>query len=125
MFERLVKANLTLNLAKCEFGKATVTYLGMEVGQGQVRPVEAKVTAIAEFPFPTTSRELRRLLGMAGFYRGFCKNCSTVVSPLTSLLSPSKYYEWSAESQHAFDSVKTLMCIAPVLMAPDFTQNVN
>ncbi len=108
---------------KCEFGKATVTYLGMEVGQGQVRPVEAKVTAIAEFPFPTTSRELWRLLGMAGFYRDFCKNCSAVVSPLTSLLSPSKYYEWSAESQHAFDSVKTLMCIAPVLMAPDFTQN--
>ncbi len=46
---------------------------------------------------------------MAGFL--FCKNCSTVVSPLTSLLSPSKYYEWSAESQHAFDSGKTLMCI--------------
>ncbi len=25
VFEQLVKANLTLNLAKCEFGKATVT----------------------------------------------------------------------------------------------------
>ncbi len=119
VFERLGKANLTLNLAKCEFGKATVTYLGKEVGQGQVRPVEAKVTAIAEFPVPTTRRELRRFLGMAGYYRSFCKNFSTVVSPLTSLLSPSKHYEWSAESQHAFDSVKTLMCNAPVLMAPD------
>ncbi len=59
---------------------------------------------------------------MAGYYRGFCKNLSTVVSPLTSLLSSSKSYEWSAESQHAFDSVKTLMCNAPVLMAPAFTQ---
>ncbi len=94
----------------------------LEVGQGQVRPVEAKVRAIAEFPFPTTSRELRRLLGMAGFYRDFCKNFSTVVSSFTSLLSPFKYYEWSPVSQHAFDSVKMLMCIAPVLMAPDFTQ---
>lgn len=122
VFERLFKANLTLNLAKCEFGKATVTYLGKEVGQGQVRPVEAKVTAITEFPVPTTRRELRRFLGMAGYYRSFCKNFSTVVSPLTSLLSPSKSYEWSAESQHAFDSVKILMCNAPVLMAPDCTR---
>jgi len=34
--QRLEDASLTLNLAKCEFGKATVTYLGKQVGQGQV-----------------------------------------------------------------------------------------
>ncbi len=119
VFERLRKANLTLNLAKCEFGRATVTYLGKKVGQGQVRPVEAKVTAIAEFPAPTTRRELRRFLGMAGYYRSFCKNFSTVVSPLTALLSPSKPFKWSVECQYAFDCVKTLLCNAPVLVAPD------
>lgn len=119
VFERLRKANLTLNLAKCEFGRATVTYLGKKVGQGQVRPVEAKVTAIAEFPAPTTRRELRRFLGMAGYYRSFCKNFSTVVSPLTALLSPSKLFKWSVECQYAFDCVKTLLCNAPVLVAPD------
>ncbi len=30
-------------LAKCEFGKARVTYLGKVVGGGQVRPVEVKI----------------------------------------------------------------------------------
>ncbi|KAI2664116.1 Transposon Ty3-I Gag-Pol polyprotein [Labeo rohita] len=49
-----------------------------EVGQGQVRPVEAKVTAIVEYPVPTTHRELQRFLGMGGYYRSFCKNFSTV-----------------------------------------------
>ncbi len=63
MFERLVKANLTLNLAKCEFGQVTVTYLGMEVGQGQVRPVEAKVTAMTECPVPTTPQKVAEALG--------------------------------------------------------------
>jgi len=119
VFERLRAANLTLNLAKCEFGRATVTYLGKEVGQGYVRPVEVKVTAIAEFPVPATRRELRRFLGMAGYYRSFCKNFSTVVTPLTSLLCPSKKFEWSAECQNAFDCVKMLLCNAPVLVAPD------
>ncbi|XP_041662955.1 trace amine-associated receptor 1-like [Cheilinus undulatus] len=39
---RLARASLTLNLAKCDFGKATVTYLGRQVGQGPVKPLTAK-----------------------------------------------------------------------------------
>lgn len=53
VFHRLAAALLTLNLAKCEFSKATVTYLGKQVGRGQVRPVEEKVMAITSFPVPT------------------------------------------------------------------------
>lgn len=34
VFEHLAKASLTLNLAKCEFGQATITHLGKQVGQG-------------------------------------------------------------------------------------------
>ena len=34
VFGRLSEANLTLNLANCEFGQATVTYLGKIVGRG-------------------------------------------------------------------------------------------
>lgn len=88
-----------------------------------MHPVEAKVTAIAEFLVPTTRRELRRFLGMVGYYRSFCKKFSTVVHPLTTSLSPSKPFEWSVECRHAFDCVKTLLCNAPVLIAPDCTQN--
>lgn len=120
VFQRLEDASLTLNLAKCEIGKATVTYLGSQV-QGQVRPVEAKISAILEFPAPSTRRELRRFLGMAGYYRSFCRNFSTVARPLTDLLSPSKSFVWSSESQQAFESVKALLCSAPVLSAPNFS----
>ncbi len=43
VLQRLSDARLTVNLAKCEFAKATVTYLGKVVGNGTVRPVQAKV----------------------------------------------------------------------------------
>lgn len=56
VFTRLAQASRTLNLAKCDFGKATVTYLGRQVRQGQVRPVEAKVSAITDCPVPTTRK---------------------------------------------------------------------
>ena len=54
-----------MNLVKSKFGHAHVTYLGHIVGQGQVRPVTAKMDAIVNYPAPTTKREVMRFLGMA------------------------------------------------------------
>lgn len=122
VFTRLAQASLTLNLAKCEFGKATVTYLGKQVGQGQVRPVEAKVAAVTECAVPATRSALRRFLGMAGYYRSFCRNFSTVAQPLTNLISPKVDFVWTHECQHAFECVKTLLSHAPVLAAPNLSK---
>jgi len=55
LFDRLACAQLTINLAKCEFAKATVTYLGRVVGQGTVSLVRAKVQAIDDCAPPPTS----------------------------------------------------------------------
>ncbi len=125
LFERLVWARLTVNLAKCEFAKATVTYLGKVVGQGVFCPVEAKVQAVKHFPQPSTKKELMRFLGMAGYYRAFCKNFSVVVSPLTNLLKAKAEFIWSTQCQEAFDAVKALLCLAPVLAAPNFGKSIN
>ncbi len=73
VFKCLRNANLTLNLSKWEFGCATVSYLGKEVVNGQVRPLNSKVQAILDFPVPTSKKELRRFFGMTGYYRCFCK----------------------------------------------------
>lgn len=51
-FHCLAQASLTFNLAKCEFAKATVTYLGRAVGQGQVHPINAKVVRLKIIPHP-------------------------------------------------------------------------
>uniref|UniRef100_A0A674PAM1 Gypsy retrotransposon integrase-like protein 1 n=1 Tax=Takifugu rubripes TaxID=31033 RepID=A0A674PAM1_TAKRU len=118
LFQKLVMAKLTINLAKCEFARATVTYLGKVVGRGKVRPVSAKVQAIDAFPSPTTKKELMRFLGMVGYYRNFCVNFSTVVSPLTDLLKGNSKFHWSECCQRAFDNAKLLLSSAPVLAAP-------
>ena len=57
-FDKLKEAKLTINLAKCEFGCAQVSYLGHVVGQGEVKPIDAKVKAISEFPIPKNKKEL-------------------------------------------------------------------
>lgn len=118
LFQRLQDAHLTVNLAKCEFARATVTYLGKVVGQGQVKPVRAKVQAIDSFPPPTSKKELMRFLGMVGYYRNFCQNFSTVVAPLTDLLKAKVQFKWSSACQKAFENIKFLLSTAPVLSAP-------
>ena len=56
LFARLRQAHLTVNLAKCDFLQATVEYLGHVVGQGCVRPIDAKVDAIVKYPVPTNKK---------------------------------------------------------------------
>lgn len=59
-------------------------------------------------------------LGLVGYYRSFCPNFSTVVSPLTDLLKGSTKFEWALYCQRAFDNVKMLLVTATVLMSPRF-----
>ena len=119
-FKRLSDAKLTINLPKSEFCHASLTFLGHIVGQGQVRPVEAKVEAISDFPVPTGKRQLMRFLGMAGYYRKFCNNFSVIAEPLTNLLGKKVRYVWSEACQKSFDQLKAILKSAPVLSAPRF-----
>ena len=119
-FDRLSDAKLTVNLAKSEFCHANLMFLGHIVGQGQVKPVEAKVEAISDFPVPTGKRQLMRFLGMAGYYRKFCNNFSVFAEPLTNLLSKKAKYVWTDDCQKSFDKLKAILRSAPVLLAPSF-----
>ncbi|XP_076059649.1 uncharacterized protein LOC143036286 [Oratosquilla oratoria] len=59
LFDKLVSANLVLNLTKCEFVQAKVHYLGYVIGQGELAPPQAKVEAILRIPVPQTKKEIR------------------------------------------------------------------
>lgn len=119
VLERLKEANLTINLEKSDFGRAQVQYLGYIVGLGQVAPLESKVQAILEYPNPRNRRELRRFLGMVGYYRRFCPNFATVAEPLTYLLKKDQRFLFNNVCVNAFCTLKTMLCSAPVLAAPD------
>ena len=119
LFARLSDANLTINLSKSVFARAEVTYLGHVVGNGKVKPIQAKIEAIQRFPVPNNRREVMRFLGTVGFYRKFCKNFSDVSEPMTNLLRKDVKFVWSDTCQKSFDKLKSLLVTAPVLLSPD------
>ncbi|XP_071551747.1 uncharacterized protein [Panulirus ornatus] len=122
VLRKLQDAHLTIKLAKSTFCSAQVTYLGHEIGKGNVRPKSANVSAILSYPTPDTKKSWMRFLGMAGFYRRYCPNFSSVVAPLTRLTSGKVTFKWTEECQEAFNHLKTYLSHAPVLMAPNFAQ---
>ena len=127
LFDRLREANLTVNLEKSVFVKTEVTYLGHKVGNGKIAPNSVKVVGILDYPTPSTRKQVRRFLGMSGFYRRFCKNFSEIVSPLTDLLckgnEKDKKMKWTDKCEESFIEVKKMLSNEPVLMAPDFCKD--
>ena len=61
-----------------------------------------------------------QFLGMAGYYRKFCKNCSGIAEPLTNLLKKSTKFKWNDKCLDAFHRLKAILKSATVLLVPDF-----
>lgn len=69
LFQRLREVQLAARPSKCFLAFKELEYLGHHVGSGKMWPVSEKVEKIREAPQPTTKKELRAFLGLAGFYR--------------------------------------------------------
>ena len=80
-----------------------------------------KVKAIQEWPTPSSIPALRSFLGLAGYYRRFVKDFGRITLPLTDLLRNDVKFQWQAQQQQAFDSLKQAISSAPVLLVADDT----
>ncbi|KAK3560078.1 hypothetical protein QTP86_033801 [Hemibagrus guttatus] len=120
VLHRLRDHNLFLKAEKCLFHQPTVQFLGYVIDHSGVRMDEKKVTAVRDWPTPTTVKELQRFLGFANFYRRFIRGYSSVTSPLTNLLrNKPKTLVWTPAATHAFQTLKQAFTTAPLLGHPD------
>ena len=120
IFDRLDKAGLTINPSKCRFYASSLTFLGHTLSGDGIRPNHLKVEVIRRFPQPKSAAEVRRFLGIAGFYRSFIKDYGKIAAPLTNLLRKDVHFAWGSDTQEAFDLLKSALVTAPVLTFPDY-----
>jgi hypothetical protein len=121
VFVRLRKANLKLNLKKCELFRSEVQYLGHVVTRQGIATDCRKVEAVRSWPVPKSKKELRSFLGLCTYYRRFVQSFAEVVRPLNRLTQKETSFSWSAECNEAFLKLKELMTTAPVLAYPTST----
>ena len=79
-------------------------------------------TAIQTYQRPSTKKELKGFLGLAGFYRAFIADFAHGSQPLNALTSESSNYAWSDDCEHAFTQLKDKLLSEPVLQFPDLGQ---
>ena len=103
LFRRLLAAGMTIRPTKCLFGVNTVDFLGHRLEEGLIGLHEDNVTKIRDAPRPTTKKQIRSFMGLAGYYSDFIPNFAALAAPLSDLTrkgQPNKV-EWGEAQEKA------------------------
>ena len=121
LLTKLKEVGFTLNLEKCEFLKKEVKFLGFFIGGEGVRVDPEKLKPIQDFPTPTSSKMLRRFLGMCVFYTRFREKAAVLTQPLNAVLKKGNW-KWTEVEAKAFQEVKESFLKCIILTHPDPTK---
>jgi hypothetical protein len=79
-----------------------------------MRPQEAKVQAVKNFPMPKTPRQALSFISLASFYRQYIAAFAIYASPIYKAIK-SDPFVWHQAAQTAFEALKEKLCADPVL----------
>ena len=102
--------------------KTKVTYLGVQITHGSRRLSSDRVQGILQLPSPTTLKQLRAFLGLAGYCRIWIPNYGLIAQPLYESLKgrdDSIPLMWGTPQKKAEATLKQTLTQAPALSLPD------
>lgn len=115
LISAIYKEGFRLSLAKCEFAKNRVRYLGHVIENNCTKPIFDNVIPLKNFPVPTTQKQVRQFLGKVNFYHSYIPNSAIILAPLHNLLKKNVKFFWSEKCQESFDFVIDCLCSTPCL----------
>ena len=107
--------------SKCFFEVWRIEYRGHFITQAGVTTDPLKIIAIRDWSTPTTLKQLRDFLGLAGYYRRFIQGFGTISRPLNDLLKKDKFQR-NEEASVALAQLKDALTKAPVLALLDINK---
>jgi hypothetical protein len=124
LLTRLEQFGLTVRPSKVQAGFQEIEFLGHMIGKGRMRPVDKKVTKILKVNTPKTKKQVRALIGLAGYYRRYIPKFSEMTAPLTELTKKNKpaKVKWTDECEASFVKIKDILSNKPVVALPDFSR---
>ncbi|XP_020209153.1 uncharacterized protein LOC109811669 [Cajanus cajan] len=115
VLNRFIETNFVLNFEKCDFMVKQGIVLGHIISSQGIEVNLAKISVIAQLPYPSYVREVRSFLGHGGFYRCFIKDFSKKALPLSSLLQKYIDFHFDDKCKEAFDFLENALTITPII----------
>ena len=113
--------NLKLKPTKTHlFSNTGLKFLGHQVRPDGILPNQTKLDAIAQFPTPTTVKQVRSFCGLCSYFRRFISSFSALAAPLNALTRKGAHFKWGEEQAQAFESLKDALVNSRLLAYPDF-----
>lgn len=100
-------------MAKCNFAKNSVKYLGHIIENNCTRPIYDNIEPVQDFPVPTTQKHVRQFLGKVNFYHSYIPNSASVLAPLHDLLKKNSKFIWNDRCEKSFAFVKKCLTSEP------------
>jgi hypothetical protein len=124
VLELLQHNHLSVKGSKCLFHVKSLPFLGYILSDKGISMDPDKIKAINDFPEPKSLSQLRSLLGMANFYRGFIPHFSEKVKTLTDLTKKGMF-KWTTEAASAMAVLKKSLAKDVMLQYPNQTKQFH
>ena len=122
VIQTLTEANLRLRRGKCHFGFMEAVLLGHVISGDNIRADPRKIATFSQMKAPTTGKQLQALLGFASYLRDYIPKYSMIAAPLEAIKNMKQLTTWNNIHEEAFNTLKNVLCSAPVLSTPNFDE---
>ena len=119
VLKKLQFNDLYTKAEKCFFEQSSIKYLGIIRLENKVQIDEKKLSGVLKWPVPTKVKQVQVSLGFANFYHRFIENFAKMSKLLFNLTKKDSIWNWSIEQQNAFEVLKKVFIIAPILRIPN------
>ena len=125
VLQRLLGAGIRLGREKCNFYQGSVTYCGHTISKDGLKKTKQLVEAVLAAPVPKSPNEVRAFCGLAGYYRDFIPNLSSIQKPLMDLTLKDATWNWSSDQEKAFKAIKDIIVKDVTLVHFDPKQKIT
>ena len=119
VIERLKEAGLKLKAKKCFFFHHEISYLGYLISEHGLKPDPSKCETVRNVARPRCVKEVRQFPGLISYYHRFVKGYSEIARPIYDMTKANAKWNWDANCEAAFLTLKEKLTTASVLAYPD------
>nr|GEX42831.1 putative reverse transcriptase domain-containing protein [Tanacetum cinerariifolium] len=98
-------------------------FLGHVIDNQGIHVDPTKNKSVKDWASPKSPMEIRKFLGLAGYYRRFIEGFSKIAKLMTKLTQKKVKFEWGDKQEASFQLLKQKLCSAPILSLPEGSED--